>query len=228
MPTSHQHSGHSRGRRRKNELRKLLLEHDWTHIQHWADNNSNAFGTLSSLFFDPDRLVVWRAIDAIGRISATSDREKVVLALRRLFWLMNDESGGISWHAPEAIAEVLGAVPDLIAEFGQLYLSFIVEEPFEAGVCWGIRRLCELNRPNDEMREIIRKRRNVILRYLQSDDARLRGYATLAAAGLKIPVEHDIKSRLTSDQQQIEIYDFASGELRMSPIALLAESLTTN
>ena len=114
MPTRHQPHGHSRGRRRKNELRELLVAHDWTLIRQWADNNNNAFGTLSSLLFDPDRLVVWRTIDAIGRISLTSDREKVILALRRLFWLMNDESGGISWHAPEAIAEILGAVPDLI------------------------------------------------------------------------------------------------------------------
>ena len=228
MPTSHQHHGHSRGRRRKNELRELLVAHDWTLIRQWADNNNNAFGTLSSLLFDPDRLVVWRTIDAIGRISLTSDREKVILALRRLFWLMNDESGGISWHAPEAIAEILGAVPDLIDEFGQLYLSFIIEEPFEAGVCWGIKRLCELDRPDNEMRETIRARKNTILKYLESEDTRLRGYATLAAAALKIPVAPDTKSRLVADQHQVEMYDFASGELHMAPIASLAESLTTD
>lgn len=228
MSSGQPHSGHSRGRRRKKELKELLLEHDWTRIQQWVNSNNNAFGTLSSLFFDPNRLVVWRAIDAAGRIAKDSDNEKVVSALRRLFWLMNDESGGVSWHAPEAIAEILCAVPDLMGEFGQLYLSFIIEEPFEAGVCWGINRLCELSRISDEIGESIRARSNIILEYLESKDVRLRGYAILAAACLKISVTPDIKDRLVADQQRVEVYDFASGELHMLPVASLAKSLTTS
>jgi hypothetical protein len=231
MPPDYLHSGHSRGHHRKSELRKLILDQNWDRIVAWAGDNSNALGTLSSLFFETDRLVLWRAIDALGRIaavSAASNIEKIRGFVRRLFWLMNDESGGISWHAPEAIAEIIGAVPGLIGEFGEMYLAFLVEEPFEAGTCWGIARLRELNRLSIDLEKGVLARSQVIRDYLAADNARLRGYSVLAAARMGISVTPDVMARLQTDRREIEIYNFESGELQLMAIGRLAESLSVS
>ena len=53
---------------------------------------------------------------------------------------MNDESGGLGWHAPELIGEILVNVPDLIPEYANVLMSFLHEEPFERGTHCAVYR----------------------------------------------------------------------------------------
>jgi len=90
--------------KRKSKVKELLRERDYDNLQKWAKNMRNPQRTLLSLAYDTDELIRWRAIEAIGKVAqiqAESDIEKVRDLIRRLLWLMNDESGGLGWHSPE-------------------------------------------------------------------------------------------------------------------------------
>ena len=88
----------SRVRIRKAAARDLLRERDLAAYRHWAAEDKQVLRTLASLLFESDDLLRWRAIEAIGIATGVvwqQDQESVRRAVRRLFWLMNDESGGI-------------------------------------------------------------------------------------------------------------------------------------
>lgn len=107
----------------KNEARRLLEKRDFDGLFLWMQSVRSPLRIVFSLTFDTDELIVWRAIEATGKIAAAtaaSDVEKVRDFIRRLLWLMNDESGALGWHAPEVIGEILVNVPSLIEEIGVL------------------------------------------------------------------------------------------------------------
>ena len=100
----------SRFRMQKQEIRKLLEEKNKEELLGWAKSDRSAVRTLTSLLFDPEPLISYRAAEALGWVSALEFQkrpEKVRQLLRRLFWMMNDESGNVGWRAPEAIGEIL-------------------------------------------------------------------------------------------------------------------------
>ena len=96
---------------KKKVIREYLVNRDFENIKKWSKEDRTPLRTFSSLLFEPDPLVAWRALEALGIVSAVVARnnlENVKRQLRSLLWLMNDESGGICWNAPEAIGEVIG------------------------------------------------------------------------------------------------------------------------
>ncbi|MCX6028088.1 MAG: HEAT repeat domain-containing protein [Chloroflexi bacterium] len=104
----------------KARVRKLLAEGDVADIVALAGQNRRVFSYLTALTYDPDPLVADRAVEALGLVAGAlsdTDAEFVRGHLRRLFWLLNDESGGIGWRAAEAIGEIIRARPDRFAEF---------------------------------------------------------------------------------------------------------------
>ena len=103
-----------------NTLRNLLFEADFPAIIEIAGKHRRTLSFLTALTYDQDRLISWRAVEAIGLAAsriANTDPEYVRVHLRRMIWLLNDESGGIGWRAPEAIGEIIYHHPDLFAEF---------------------------------------------------------------------------------------------------------------
>ena len=96
---------------------------------------------LQRKLYDPDELVAWRAVEAIGRAARELSLEDVRELLRRTLWLMNDESGGLLWKGPEVIGAVLANVPALCGEFGPILAGFLEEEPFRAGTRWALWRI---------------------------------------------------------------------------------------
>lgn len=75
--------------------------------------------------------------------------DKAREVMRRLVWSLNEESGGIGWGAPEAMAEVMAAVPELAGEFGGMLASYadpasllhLDHPPLLAGALWALGRL---------------------------------------------------------------------------------------
>lgn len=200
----------SRVRLRKSAARELLMDRDLTAYRKWAAEDGQVLRTLASLLFEADDLLRWRAIEALGIAAkqvATADPESVQRALRRLFWLMNDESGGICWCAPEAVAEILFNCPNLIPDYGKLLASYLVEEPFEAGARWALGRIGHLNR--DEFAHV----QESLLLSLVDDVPEMRAYSYLALRALKVEVPVDHLDKLRQDSAPVPLYDFATGEL---------------
>ena len=152
---------------------------------------------LFSAICREDPVVRWHAItclgDAVGRIAA-DDLEAARIVMRRFLWSLNDESGGIGWGAPEAMAECMCRDVRLADEYAHMLVSYMredgeelcqdgnfIEHPLlQRGVVWGVARLAGCRR------EVLQRlgAGQDLGRYLGADDPVLRGLAALAVGRL--------------------------------------------
>ena len=140
----------------KTEILRILCSNDKTAILAYAKNNKRLLSYLTGLTYHPDPQIADRAVAAFGTaawVIAGQDPEFVRNQLRRLFWLVNDESGGIGWRAPELIASVLVSCPGLFDEFISPLVYLLDLEPEDAPRFWtsvlaSIERLAQV-RPGD-------------------------------------------------------------------------------
>ncbi|NIR18057.1 MAG: HEAT repeat domain-containing protein, partial [Desulfobacterales bacterium] len=80
--------------------------------------------------YNEDQDVRWSAVKAMGRVvakMADEDMESARVIMRRLMWNLNDESGGIGWGSPEAMAEILTCHDGLAKEYAHILISYARE-----------------------------------------------------------------------------------------------------
>jgi hypothetical protein len=179
----------------------------------WAGESSDPLGGLFLLTYDKDTLMRWRAIEAIGITGAQlakSDIENVRNFIRKLLWLMNDESGGIAWHAPEALGELLFRIPSLIGQYGKLLPQFLTEPPFTVGAHFAIARIA----PLDD--QLVSEHEEILHDSLKSEEPAIRAYAAIA-----------LGEELAQDDAEVELYDFADGKLHSTTVAKSLKSFPT-
>lgn len=136
----------------KPELRSWLASADFQKVLGAVSGSSRIIGALITLTYSDDALLGWRAIDAIGRCAAhlaPTQPEVLRKYLRRLFWMMSDESGSIAPRAPEAIGEIVRADPGEFSDFIPLTASLIKLEPedrpvFLPGILYALGRIGEI------------------------------------------------------------------------------------
>ncbi len=95
-----------------------------------------------------------QAIKAIGQVVArlaAKDMESARVIMRRFMWMLNEESGGIGWGVPQAMAESMVCSPALAKEYLAIFLAYIWEDgnyleftPIQREVLKGVLRLVEL------------------------------------------------------------------------------------
>ena len=208
--------------RRKDTIRNLLEARDLPGLVAWVGNTRRALQALFGQTYDEDPLIRWRAIEAVGVVAgkvAESEPERLKDFIRRLLWLMNDESGGLGWMAPEAIGEVLVAVPSLRANYSRLFVHFLVEEPFEKGSRHAIFRLGGYDpKPFLPGLETLRST-------LDDPDPAMRGLSLLALAAL-VPGEREaLAVRFADDHETLPLYGFDTGLLEDITVARAAGRL---
>ena len=207
-------------RARKAVVKELLLQRDRYALLEWARSVPNSLRILISLTYDEDELLRWRAIEAVGHVAASQaepDLEKVRDMIRRLLWLMNDESGGLGWHAPELIGEILVNVPALIPEYANLLLSFLREEPFERGTHFAVYRVASVDpKPFAE-------RASELLDSLKDPDPAIRAYAVLALKAIRGGPNGYAASELQADKSRFMLYNFMIGQLRETTVGQVAK-----
>lgn len=87
-----------------------------------------AINTLIPSLYSPDEVVRTKAVSAFGVLIkrlAEEDMEAARNVMRRLMWSLNDESGGIGWGAPEAMAEAMARHEGLAEEYAPIIISYI-------------------------------------------------------------------------------------------------------
>ena len=155
-----------------------------------------AINSLISVFYDSDPELRSKAISAFGQVVAdlaNEDMEEARVVMRRLMWTLNDESGGIGWGAPEAMAEAMACHPRLAEEYVRILLSYIREdgnfleyEPLRRGALWGIGRLAQVY---PEM--LIKLEAAKYIRpYLEDDDESSRSLSAWALRMLGDETDH--------------------------------------
>ncbi len=133
------------------DLRNWLAAADFRKILDAVHANNRTIGILITLTYSENVLLAWRAIDAIGRCAVylAPIRPRVLTKyLRRLFWMMTDESGNIAPRAPEAIGEIIRSNPEKYSDFIPLTVSLMNLEPedrpvFLPGILYALGRIGE-------------------------------------------------------------------------------------
>jgi HEAT repeat protein len=199
----------------KTEARNLLARRDRPALLSWAGSVRNPLRILISLTYDEDELIRWRAIEAAGRVAASlaeRDLEGIRDTIRRLLWLMNDESGGLGWHSPELIGEILVNVPALIPEYAELLISFLREEPFERGAHLAVLRVAGVDA------ETFDGNVSEFAKSLDDPDPEIRRCAALTLIAMGSGTHQDAVGGLRDDREQVRFYDFKEGVLREAAI----------
>lgn len=175
----------------------------------------------------------WNAIACMGLVVARlaeQDVEAARVVMRRLLWSLNDESGGIGWGAPEAMAEIMVCHQGLAEEYLHMLVSYMREdgkelfqdgnylehEGLQRGLMWGIARLAatrpqmllQLGVPGD------------LLPYLHSPDPGVRGLASRSLGLLGAENAVDQLRLLRQDNGVVRFFD--EGMVRSVSVADLA------
>lgn len=137
-----------------------------------------------------DELLHWRAVSAMGVVVAElaeSEMEAARIVMRRFMWSLNDESGGIGWGVPEAMAECIVLHDAIAAEFGHMPVAYMREdgyfleyEPLQRGLMWGLGRIAQVRKELLLTKKVLA----YLPPYLDSPDPAVRGLAALALGRL--------------------------------------------
>jgi hypothetical protein len=194
----------------KETLHGLLAQGALEEVAELAERRHRALGSLVSLTFDPDPLIVWRSIEAMGlacdRI-ADEDPDCVRQHVRRLYWLITEESGGICWRAPEAMGEVIHRRPQLLADFLAICVYLLREmaeedlEHFRAGVLWAIGRLGQAC--SDHLPDLI----GDIVAALENGNPQVRGMAVWCLGAVGQGKRVTSRRDLLSDEGPVVLYE---------------------
>ena len=206
----------------KKRIRQLLGQRDLDGLADLAGRKRRVLGLLVSLTFDSDPLVAWRAVEAMGVAAdriAEDDPDSVRQHLQRLYWLLSEESGGICWRAPEAMAEIVRRRPRMFADYLPIIVSLIDEMAeedlvhFRPGILWAIGRLGYLAETEIDVAL------STIIDCLDHPDCQIRGVAAwcLGQCGRgSIPAG---RVDLLSDEGPVEVYE--GGVLARTTVAKL-------
>ncbi len=200
---------HSR-RETKTAVRELLQNSDMDGLASRAEGDPKVMRVLLSMLLETEDLQRWRAIQGIGAVAAVKARSKLETVsdlLRRLLWSMNDESGNVAWHAPEAIGEILARVPPLIGEFGPILFAYLREEPFERGSHWAVARISWVEP------EGLVKYHKMLYRSLDDPDPFIRAHAAISLCALGEETAMEKIKGLSGDGSVFSIYDCRSGNM---------------
>lgn len=221
------------GRALKKRMLELLAKPTWRQdLEHIAGQHQikSLISPLFSSLLNPDPAVKWHGISGFGLLVgeklAGEQMEKARIVMRRLMWSLNDESGGIGWGAPEAMAEIMANNPKLADEYASILRNYLREREdgpenflelpeLRRGALWGVARLAQANpgQAEDSIPDFIAN--------LESGDPEtvaisLWGLGTLKAAGAAESIEKHL-------ERQEEATLYIDEELALFTLGRLAE-----
>jgi hypothetical protein len=205
----------------KEQLRDWLANRCYDAIVELAGRRKRVLSFLTALTYDPDPLINWRAVEAIGLAAgriADEDPEFVRNHLRRLMWLLSDESGGIGWRAPEMMGEIVRDRPEQFGEFVPIIISLLdMEEEdaarFRPGILWAIGRLGEV------MPDRVKAAVALIIPCLDDPNPQTRGLAAWCLGELGAG-EHLAGHDVLRDESPVDFY--VDGQLVRQSVGQLA------
>jgi AraC family transcriptional regulator, regulatory protein of adaptative response / methylated-DNA-[protein]-cysteine methyltransferase len=193
----------------KETLRSLLAEGKLEAVAEMAAGKNRVLGSLVALTFDADEEVGWRAIEAMGmgaeRLSVRSPSH-VKEHMRRLYWLITEESGACFWRAPESMAELGARLPRLLQDFVPIafhLLETLEEEDlehFRPGALYAVGRLAHVL-PQD-LPPIL----PLVVRALDDPDPQARGMAVWCLGQSRETGPLQEREGLLQDQGPVRVY----------------------
>lgn len=207
----------------KKDVRGYLENGQFNEIADLAARRKRVLGVLVSLTYDADPLVAWRAVEAVGVAAervADTNPDFVRSHLRRLHWLLSEESGGICLLAPPAMAEIVRRRPTLFSDYAPItihLLADMAEEDlghFRNGILWAIGRLAPVARA--EIDDVI----PLVAASLDDPDPQVRGMTVWCLEQMGRRDLFADRSDLRSDDGAFAVYQ--DGQLEHTTVSALA------
>ena len=201
-----------RGRDLKRKVFDLLQSDNFDQALHELLQLSarQVVNPLFSFLLNSDEQIKWRTVSAMGKVVANlaeKNMESARVVMRRLMWMLNDESGGIGWGVPEVIGEIIASHEGLAKEYGAILVSYVREdenfleyEPLQRGAVWGVGRVAQV-KPH-----IVQDAIPHLLLFLESSDAVVRGMAAWATGLLGAKGAQPKLETLLEDNAQLSLY----------------------
>ena len=188
---------------------------------------------LFSAILQPEEMLRWHAVTLFGEVMARladKDMEAARIVMRRFLWSLNDESGGIGWGAPEVMGEAMVHHDRLCEEYLHMLISYMLPDgPLEhqdgnylelpelqRGLLWAIGRLTEHRAALLIEKAVV----PVLLSYLSSTDAAVRGLAARALGRLAAVAPVEELEALVVDEREVRLYE--DGEVLVTTVRALA------
>ncbi|RUM43418.1 MAG: HEAT repeat domain-containing protein [Desulfocapsa sp.] len=174
---------------------------------------------LFSALYRSEAVLRWHTVTLFGEVLsrlADKDMEAARIVMRRFIWSLNDESGGIGWGAPEAMAEGIYHHDRLCEEYLHMLISYMrpdgplahqdgnyLELPaLQRGLLWGVGRVAE-------KRTALLLQKNIVpdlLAYLTAEDAVVRAFAARALGLLGAVEAESALQALVADNHELQFY----------------------
>ncbi len=194
----------------------------------------DVLNSLFSCLCHPEEMVRWRAVTGFGIVVpaiADRDPEEGRVIMRRFLWMLNDESGGIGWGVPEAMAEVMAGNRLLAGEYLHMLVSytqddgpeslqhgnFLEHEILQEGVLWGMCRVAPLY-PEHLLKLGVADSCAV---YFASERSGVRGLVCRLSGLLGLSLYRRRLVELRADRAAVRLYE--DGMMRECRVADLAD-----
>jgi len=127
--------------------------------------------------------------------------ERVREYIRSLLWLLNNESGGIGWSAPETIAETIVSIPELLEPYGSMVIAYTLEGPslLNSGL-WAIGRL------GKQVKGTVAFLQDKVIAVFDSDDPETLGLAAWAMGEVGFAPALPSLAVLRDRKEPVQIY----------------------
>jgi len=190
---------------RKARVVALLAGRDLPGIRSWIEDERGAFEMLFPLLLHRDEMLGWRALEALGLVSASRPIETVRDRIRRLLWSMSHESGNAVPLAADAAGEMASSAR-LVGEFARPIASFIGIEPFVRGVHRAVARMAGVDPAP------LAYLSPYLARALGHSDPVIRAHSALALLCVDPPSRSRVLA-LEADDARLSSYDRRTGAI---------------
>ncbi|MFC1953664.1 DVU0298 family protein [Chloroflexota bacterium] len=189
----------------KQQVKALLIQRDYCELLRLCQRGKRYWRTLQLYLYETDENLRWPAIEVVAGLLNSwwheGKKEKVKEYIRSLLWLLNDESGGIGWSAPETIAETIIAIPELMDPYGDVMVASAFESPLLLnGSLWAIGRL------GTQIKEAVMIAREKVLAAFDSDNPETLSLVAWASGETDFTPAVDILAKLGDRQERVQIY----------------------
>ena len=198
----------------------------------------NLLNSLFSCLCHTNELVRWHAVSSFGMVvpaMAIDEMEEARTVMRRFLWMLNDESGGIGWGIPEAMAEVMFHSRPLADEYLHMLVSYTMDdgpelfqdgnflelELLQEGVLWG---LCRVAPHYGKELKGLGLDENIEL-YLFSQNGTVKGLACRLTGLLGLKEYKPLLEPAKDNRNPVRIYQ--QGEFLTTTVAGLADEAMT-
>jgi hypothetical protein len=227
-------------RKVKKEIFEILKQAELSEIIAQVSEypRSSAINSLFMALCDPGESVRWHAVSCFGELvgsMAETEPESARVIMRRFLWTLNDESGGIGWGAPEAMAQIMCKSSLLREEYIHMLISYMQEDGDELfqdgnylelpmiqrGLLWGIGTLCHTF--PEEMKS--RGCSTDLSNYMKAEDQQVRRLALWALSGLEVFFSEEFLEPFKADESVLNLY--IDGVFLDVPMKLIYQKLRT-